>query len=95
MVFEPTFEEIDEDAAARDAALSNSVDPETVIHATHAIDPEAPADTETVTDDENLDDDLDAGLEGDAGDELTALQTAELRRQLELELEQYEQGIEG
>ena len=66
MVFEPTFEEIDADAAARDAALSNSVDPETVVHAAHAIDPEAPADTETVTDDENLDDDLDAGLEGEA-----------------------------
>lgn len=32
---------------------------------------------------------------GDEAEELTALQSAELRRQLELELEQYEQGIEG
>ncbi|WP_396642085.1 hypothetical protein [Microbacterium sp.] len=66
MVFEPTFEEFDADAAARDAALSNSVDPETVVHATHAIDLEAPADTETAVADEDLDDDLDAGLEGEA-----------------------------
>ncbi|WP_396642086.1 hypothetical protein [Microbacterium sp.] len=32
---------------------------------------------------------------GDESEELTALQTAELRRQLELDLEQYEQGMEG
>lgn len=32
---------------------------------------------------------------GDESEELSALQTAELRRQLELEIEQYEQGIEG
>lgn len=32
---------------------------------------------------------------GDESEELNALQTAELRRQIELELEQYEQGIEG
>lgn len=64
MVFEPTFEEIDADAAARDAALSNSVDPETVVHATHAIDPEAPADTAGAVDDDDLDADL--GGEADA-----------------------------
>jgi hypothetical protein len=63
MVFEPTFEEIDADAAARDAALSNSVDPETIVHATHALDPEAPADTADAAAD---DDDLDADLEGEA-----------------------------
>tara|TARA_R110002020_G_scaffold4611_2_gene19988 strand:- start:1916 stop:2161 length:246 start_codon:yes stop_codon:yes gene_type:complete len=64
MVFEPTFEEIDADAAARDAALSNSVDPETVVHAAHAIDPEAPADTADAVDDDDLDADL--GGEADA-----------------------------
>jgi hypothetical protein len=32
---------------------------------------------------------------GDESEELNALQAAELRRQIELELEQYEQGIEG
>lgn len=32
---------------------------------------------------------------GDASEELNELQEAELRRNLELELEQYEQGIEG
>ncbi|HAQ60300.1 MAG TPA: hypothetical protein DCR63_08140 [Microbacterium sp.] len=72
MVFEPTFEEFDAEAAAREAALSNPVDPnvvdpETVVHATHAIDPEAPADTETaLTEDDDLEDDLAAGLEGAA-----------------------------
>lgn len=69
MVFEPTFEEIDADAAARDAALSNSIDPETVVHATHALDPEAPADTADATSD---DDDLDADLEGEADGALAA-----------------------
>lgn len=62
MVFEPTFEEVDAEAAARDAALSNSVDAETVVHATHAIDPEAPADTADAVDD----DDVDADLEGES-----------------------------
>jgi hypothetical protein len=62
MVFEPTFEEVDADAAARDAALSNSVDPEAVVDAMHAIDPEAPADTAGAV----SDDDLDADLEGEA-----------------------------
>lgn len=62
MVFEPTFNEIDADAAARQAALSQSTDPEAIVHATHTLDPEAPADTA------NLDpnDDLDAELEGEA-----------------------------
>ena len=69
MVFEPTFEEIDADAAARDAALSDSVDPETVVHATHAIDPEAPADTANADAD---DDDLDTDLEGEADAALSA-----------------------
>lgn len=32
---------------------------------------------------------------GDESEELTPLESAELRRELELELEQYEQGIEG
>lgn len=32
---------------------------------------------------------------GDEAEELNAFQTAELRRQIELELEQYEAGIEG
>jgi hypothetical protein len=32
---------------------------------------------------------------GDESGELNAFQTAELRRQIELELEQYEQGIQG
>ena len=67
MVFEPTFDELDADAAAREAALSGaglptSVDPETIVHATHALDPEAPADTADV----DADDDLDADLEGEA-----------------------------
>ncbi len=60
MVFEPTFNEIDADAAARDAALSHAVDPEAIVHATHTLDPEAPADTV------DADDDLDAELEGQA-----------------------------
>ena len=32
---------------------------------------------------------------GDESEEMSAFQTAELRRQIELELEQYEQGMEG
>ena len=32
---------------------------------------------------------------GDQSEQMSALQTAELRRQIELELEQYEQGMEG
>lgn len=62
MVFEPTFNEIDADAAARDAALSHAVDPEAIVDATHTLDPEAPADTADL----DPDDDLDAELEGEA-----------------------------
>lgn len=66
MVFEPTFNEIDADAAARDAALLHSADPEAIVDATHTLDPEAPADTA------DADDDLDAELEGEADADLAA-----------------------
>lgn len=68
MVFEPTFNEIDADAAARDAALLHSADPEAIVDATHTLDPEAPADTA----DADADDDLDADLEGEADADLAA-----------------------
>ena len=68
MVFEPTFNEIDADAAAREAALSGSVDPEAIVDAAHTLDPEAPADTAGI----DADDDLDAELEGEADADLAA-----------------------
>ena len=52
MVFEPTFEEFDADAAARDAALADIVDPEAPAHANDLIDPEAPADAIDDADDD-------------------------------------------
>lgn len=72
MVFEPTFDELDADAAAREAALSNSVDPETIVHATHSLDPEAPADTADADPDDNLDTDLEGEADATLAAEVSA-----------------------
>lgn len=71
MVFEPTFEELDAEAATREAALANVVDPEAPAHANDLIDPEAPADAIDDIDDD-LAVDADAAIaSGDvAGDDL-------------------------